>query len=406
MTKSDQIYDIAISGAGMVGATAACLFARLGLKVALLDEKSISPMAQCSDQTQYGRVSAVNIASRNLFVALDVWSSIIGKRASPYHSMRVWENDSEIEISFNAQAMGQQQLGFIIENSVIISSLIEKMKQNYNVTLFENTRLSGRDVETDKLTLFTENNQTLQCRLLLGADGAESNVREVSGISSSVFDYQQNAIVTRVVTEKSHQTTAWQNFLPTGPVALLPLQDGTGSIVWSCDNTFADSIMTMNDAQFCEALGSCFALHVGAVTSCESRLKFPLVQHHADTYIAKRTALCGDAAHTTHPLAGLGANLGFMDAASIAEVASAARDRNIDIGNHSVLRRYERWRKGENTLVLETMKGFKTLFAKEQEVFRAARRTGLSLVDGIAPLKNLFAGFAMGLSGDLPKICR
>ena len=301
---------------------------------------------------------------------------------------------------------GQQQLGFIIENSVIISSLIEKLRQNYNVRLFENTRLSERHVEADKLTLFTDNNQTLQCRLLLGADGAKSNVREISEIGSSVFDYQQNAIVTRVVTEKPHQTTAWQTFLPTGPVALLPLRDGTSSVVWSCDNIFANRIMTMSDEQFCDALGPCFARHVGAVTSCESRLKFPLVQQHARTYIAKRTALCGDAAHTTHPLAGLGANIGFMDAAAIAEVTNAARDRNIDIGNHSVLRRYERWRKGENTLVLETMKGFKTLFAKEQKVFRVARQTGFGLVDGITPLKNLFAGFAMGLSGDLPEICR
>lgn len=406
MTKPGQIYDIVISGAGMVGAAAACLFARSGLKVALLDEKAISPLNQCPDPTRYGRVSAINIASRNLFAALDVWDNIADKRVSPYRFMRVWENNSEIEISFNALAMGQQHLGFIIENSVIISSLVEKLRQNYNVRLFENTRVSERHVEGDKLTLFTDNNQTLQCRLLLGADGAQSRVREISEIDSQVFDYQQNAIVTRVVTEKPHQATAWQTFLPTGPVALLPLRDGTSSVVWSCDNTFADRVMTMSDEQFCDALGACFARHIGAVTSCESRSKFPLVQQHARTYIAKRTALCGDAAHTTHPLAGLGANIGFMDAAAIAEVTGVARDRNIDIGNHSVLRRYERWRKGENTLVLETMKGFRTLFAKEQKVFRVARQTGLGLVDGITPLKNRFAGFAMGLSGDLPEICR
>ncbi len=406
MTRSDQIHDIVISGAGMVGAAAACLFARSGLKVALLDDQAISPVSPCPDPVRYSRVSAINIASGNLFAALGVWDSITGKRVSPYRSMRVWDNNSNIEISFNALAMGQRQLGFIIENSVIISSLIEKLRQNYNVSLFENTRLSEHQVEADKLTLFTDNNQTLQCRLLLGADGAQSRVREISDIDSSVFDYQQNAIVTRIVTEKPHQATAWQVFLPTGPVALLPLPDGTSSVVWSCDNTFANSVMAMSDEQFCDALGSCFARHVGAVTSCEDRSQFPLVQQHARTYIAKRTALCGDAAHTTHPLAGLGANIGFMDAAAIAEVTGAARDRHIDIGNHSVLRRYERWRKGENTLALETMKGFKTLFAKEQKVVRMARQAGLGLVDSATPLKNRLAAFAMGLSGDLPEICR
>ncbi len=406
MTRPGPLHDVVISGAGMVGATAACLFARSGLKVALLDDQAISPARPSPNPALYGRVSAINIASSNLFAALGVWDSITGKRVSPYRCMRVWENNSDVELSFNALAMRQRQLGFIVENSAILSSLIEKLRQNYNVRLFENTRLRERQVEADKLTLFTDTNQTLQCKLLLGADGAQSRVREISGIDSQVFDYQQSAIVTRVTTEQPHQATAWQAFLPTGPVALLPLRDGASSVVWSCDNPFANHVMAMSDAQFCDTLGSCFARHVGAVTSCEKRSKFPLVQQHASAYIAKRTALCGDAAHTTHPLAGLGANLGFMDAAAIAEVTEAARDRNIDIGNHSVLRRYERWRKGENTLVLETMKGLKTLFGQEQKVFRVARQTGLGLVDRATPLKNRMAGFAMGLSGDLPEICR
>ena len=406
MTGSSHICDVVVSGAGMVGATAACLFARSGLKVALLDEKAIGPAAQCPGATQCDRVSAINIASANLFAALDVWDSITDKRASPYRRMRVWEDNSATEISFSALAMGQRQLGFIIENNVIISSLIEKLRQNYHVRLLENTRIIERYIEADKLTLSTDNNRTLQCRLWLGADGAQSSVRQMSGIDCSAFDYRQNAIVTRVVTEKSHQETAWQTFLPTGPVALLPLQDGASSVVWSCDKPLAANVMSMSDDQFCAALGSFFARHVGAVTRCESRCQFPLVQQHARAYIAKRAVLCGDAAHTTHPLAGLGANLGFMDAAAIAEVVGDATQRNIDIGNHSVLRRYERWRKGENTLVLASMRGFKTLFAQQGKGYRIVRQSGLGLIDRVTPLKNRFAGFAMGLSGDLPEICR
>ncbi len=392
-----------VAGAGMVGATAACLFAKQGLNVGLLDSHCV---ADWQTDSVYPRVSAVNVASVNIFQDLGVWQSILDKRASPYQTMRVREDGSDAGISFNAHTMGQAQLGFIIENNAIISSLMEKLRPHYNVSIMESTALLKREVHQNKLVLETDNNQSFECSLLVGADGARSTVREMCGINAALHDYDQDAIVTVVEIEKSHKKTAWQSFLPTGPVALLPLSDGRCSVVWSSDRGFAENLMRLSDDGFCGALSTCFERQIGRIQNCSERLRFPLRQHHAPHYIARYTALAGDAAHVTHPLAGLGANLGFTDAAALAEVVDQARSKGKNIASHAVLRRYERWRQGENALVLTMMKGFKNIFGRTEEPVKTARQCGLNLVDQMPPLKHQFARYAMGLSGDLPKICR
>jgi len=399
----DTSFDVVVSGAGMVGATAACLFAKQGLKVGLLDSNVV---ADWQPDVTYPRVSAVNLASVNILKWLEVWQSIVDKRISPFRAMHVWENHSDAEIHFDAPSLGQPNLGYIIENNAITSSLVEKLRQNYNVRIMDGSALSERRIHKDKLVLVTDKNESLECSLLIGADGARSKVRELCEIDADPFDYGQDAIVTSVSLEKSHQSTAWQSFLPTGPVAMLPLQDGQCSIVWSCDRDYADELMESSDETFCEALSDVFRIHLGEVLDCGNRFRFPLRQHHAAHYISKYTALVGDAAHITHPLAGLGANIGFMDVAALAEVVDVARNRNLNISNHSVLRRYERWRKGENALVLGMMKGFKTVFGQSRDPVRAARQFGFNLTNQIPPLKSIFAKYAMGLSGDLPAICQ
>ncbi len=399
----DVSFDVVIIGAGMVGATAACLFAKQGLRVGLLDSQHL---AEWENDTSYPRVSAINIASLHIFQALGVWQSICDKRISRYDAMQVWEENSNAAIAFDAQSLAQQQLGFIIENNVIISSLKEKLRQNYNVSIMENTVLSQRQIHKDKLLLLTKDGKSLECSLLVGADGIHSKVRQICDIDTTVFDYEQDAIITRVTTEKSHQKTARQSFVPSGTVAMLPLQDGRCSVVWSCDRDHANHLINLSAEAFCTALFDYFAQHLGRITQCDERLRFPLQQYHATHYIAKYTALAGDAAHITHPLAGLGANIGFMDVAALAEVVETARARGQNISNHTVLRRYERWRKGENSLVLAMMKGFKTIFEQPQQPIKVARHFGINLADQIPSLKTQLAKYAMGLSGDLPKICQ
>ena len=403
MKRQNTSFDVVISGAGMVGATAACLFAKQGLKVGLLDSNSV---ADWQPDVTYPRVSSVNIASVNLFKWLEVWQSIVDKRVSPFHAMHVWEEHSEASIHFDAPALGQPNLGFIIENNAITSSLIEKLRQNYNVRIMDSSALSERRIHKDKLILATENGESIECSLLVGADGARSRVRELCEIDANPFDYEQDAIVTSVSLEKSHQNTAWQSFLSTGPVAMLPLQDGRCTVVWSCDREYAEELMNTTDEAFCATLSSIFNQHLGRILDCNDRFRFPLRQHHAAHYISRFTALVGDAAHITHPLAGLGANIGFMDVAALSEVIDAARNKNQPIANHTVLRRYERWRKGENALVLGTMKGFKTVFGQSSDTVRYIRQFGFNLADQVPPLKSGFAKYAMGLSGDLPAVCQ
>ena len=405
-TKSDAIFDVIVIGAGMIGSTAACLFAKQGLRVGLLDGQSISDWQADLYPQGYPRVSAINIASMTLFQQLGVWQSMCDKYVSPYRTMHVWEDGSNAAISFDAQTVCQPQLGFIIENKVITSTLIEKLRHNYAVSIMENTVLLSRQINRDKVVLTTEDGKSLECALLVGADGIHSKVRQVCDIDTVTFDYAQDAIVTRVTSEKNHQQTARQSFVRSGTVAMLPLQDGRCSIVWSCNRDDADRMMTLSDDAFCAALSDYFESHLGRITQCDKRLRFPLHQYHATRYIAQYTVLVGDAAHITHPLAGLGANIGLMDAAALAQVVETARNKGQNIANHTVLRRYERWRKGENAFVLGIMKTFKTVFEQPQQPIKTARQFGINATDRITPLKSQLTKYAMGLSGDLPDICK
>ena len=400
--KLDATFDVVIIGAGMIGATAACLFAKQGLRVGLLDRHSV---ADWRADLIYPRVSAVNIASMNIFRQLGVWQAMLDKRVSRYRKMQVWEDGNDAAITFDAQTLGQPQLGFIIENNVIISTLVEKLRQNYTVSIMENTVLAHRQVHQDKLVLITEDGRSLECGLLVGADGMHSKVRELCAIDTTVFDYQQDAIITRVTISENHHKTAWQSFVPSGTVAMLPLQDGRCSIVWSCARAYANHLMDLSEDAFCRLLSGYFEQHLGRILNCDERMRFPLQQHHATHYISKYTALAGDAAHITHPLAGLGANIGFIDVAVLSQVVDVARSKGQNISNHSVLRRYERWRKGDNALVLGMMKGFKTVFEQPQQPIKTARHLGLNLTNQMPSLKTQMAKYAMGLSGDLPEIC-
>ncbi len=387
----------------MIGITAACLFARQGLRTALIDQNAL---AQWNPKTVSARVSALNIASINLFKSLDVWESISNKRISCYTDMVVWEDGSNASISFDAASLSRPYLGCIIENCAIVDSIAEKLNHNYHFQKFEDTALLNIEHTDTGPILQLDNGSTLNCKLLIGADGARSRVRELSNIDTEFFDYGQDAIVTTVTLAQSHRATAWQAFLPTGPVALLPLENGHCSLIWSCDRKHAETLLNLNEKEFCTTLSAIFESQPGCITACQPPAHFPLRQHHAEHYISTNTALIGDAAHITHPLAGLGANIGFMDAASLSQVVESAADRHLNISRRSVLRRYERWRKGENSLVLNTMKGFKELFGSSSPTSKTARQTGIRIVNHMPPLKNPVARYAMGIAGDLPENCK
>ena len=290
-----------------------------------------------------------------------------------------------------------EEFGHIIENRVIQDALLERLRGLDQVQWVCPGRLQGVDVDAECVTVTLEDGQRLFAGLLVGADGRNSAVRDHAGIHAQVSDYGQQALVAVVATERPHAETAWQRFLPTGPLAFLPLFDGRCSIVWSATSAEAQRLLQLEDAAFCAALGEAFGFRLGKVLDCGERVLFPLLRQSAQHYVRPRIALVGDAAHVIHPLAGQGVNLGLKDARELADTLLAASAQGRDVGAFGVLRRYERARKGDNLLMMRLMDAFKQLFGTPAAPLRWARNAGLNLVDAVPALKNQIMRSAMGL---------
>ena len=401
-------YDILIVGGGMVGSTLACALAETGLQIAVI-EKYIPGEIQPNDQYDL-RVSAISHSSQNVFRHLGVWDGIEKRRCSAYEKMHVWDTQAsglgEGEVVFDAADNGVKELGHIIENRVIQLALLERINQHHNIDLISGQSVSQIQYVPEASQIILEDGTEISCRLLVGADGANSAVRQSVDIELDIAEYDQKGIVAVVTPEKHHQLTAWQRFLPTGPLAFLPLSNGQCSIVWSADSVEADRIMQLDDETFCTELSHAFDTKLGLVNSASERAAFPLIRRHANSYVKEGLALVGDAAHTIHPLAGQGVNLGLMDAASLAEVISQAKTYRRDFGSLHTLRKYERWRRGENQLMMFSMSGFKNLFGNDNRLLSKIRNFGLSLVQKTNVVKSTLMNRAMGFEGDLPKMAR
>lgn len=393
-------HDVVIAGGGVVGAAIACALADTGLQVALVDKRPVIPLT-ASDPYDL-RVSAITLASRNLFRNLGAWEEMQAVRVHPIEGMRIWEQSESI--AFDAADIGEACLGYIIENRLMQGVLLERARQLGAQYLYP-TEVVELTFEDEQVTLALADGRQLAAQLVVGADGAQSRVRQEAGISSAVHDYGQKAIVATVATERPNGATALQRFLGTGPLAFLPLDAHHSSIVWSVETARADELLALDDAAFIDALHAAFGQPLGRITDVSARAGFPLRAAHADHYVRPRLGVIGDAAHRIHPLAGQGMNLGLADAAVLAEVITDARAARQDIGALRVLRRYERWRKGDNLLMLAAMNGFDRLF-RAKGVIEPLRRWGLSTADRIAPAKNLVMRHASGLTGDLPRLAR
>lgn len=393
--------DVAIVGAGMVGATLAQLLSRANFRVALLERcgliRELEPVAE------QVRVSAINPGSERILNAAGAWDTIEKHGLSRYLKMVVWDARSSGSIVFDSADLGVTHLGTIVENGLVVFALHEELR-NSPVRILADSELTGAERDPAGITLTLRGNETVRASVLIGADGSESWVRKELGIERRSRNFNQLGIVARVRTELDHQQTAWQRFLATGPLAFLPLYDGDCSIVWSCEQNYAHELMALDDADFAEKLASAFDYRLGEIATVGPRKAFALASSLAHRYIGDRTALLGDAAHVVHPLAGQGVNLGLVDAAAMAEVLAGARAENKDIGGKLTLRRYERWRKGDNMAMYHAFNGIEKLFGSDLELVSRARALGLAMTDAISPLKSAFAGRAMGLCGDLPKI--
>ncbi|MDT8453293.1 MAG: UbiH/UbiF/VisC/COQ6 family ubiquinone biosynthesis hydroxylase [Gammaproteobacteria bacterium] len=388
-------YDVLVVGGGMVGLTLAGLLRDCGLQIAVLERAEPEAV---SDEIDL-RVSAINRASLEIFKSIGAWPAMAA-RAGAFRDMHVWDAGGAGMIHFDSAEVGLDALGYIIENRVIQQALLHEVKQAENIEWLCPASISKIELSADPAAnwqrVILEDGRVLECRLLVGADGARSQVRAVANIEFERVTYRQQAIVATVDTEQPHAETAWQRFTPDGPLAFLPLFNGQSSIVWSLEESKVAAMLSLDDDAFCRQLEQAFEYQLGAVTGVSSRQAFPLGHGHVNQYVQPGLALVGDAAHNIHPLAGQGANLGFLDAASLAEVIKQAHAAHRQWYALHTLRKYERARKGENRLMESAMTAFKLLFSNDSEVLATVRNAGLTLVDQAPLIKQLFMRHALG----------
>lgn len=402
MSKESAINaDVVIVGAGMVGLTLANLLSKQGKSLAIIDRNN--PQEFDTTQPYDARVTAVSPGSQAIFEHVNAWSSMQAKRITPFNRMVVWDAVEDAKINFSASDIQHENLGHIVENLVIQTSLHEALQPQTNINWFVPVVIGNVLTREDHIEVVLDNDQVLTAKLLVGADGRRSSVRKFANINYSEKSYQQQGIVARVQTEHPHEDTAWQRFLSTGPLALLPLNNGECSIVWSVNDEEANELMELGEHEFAQALTKASGLHLGNISLCSKRATFPLVSGQAESMVQPRIALVGDAAHALHPLAGQGANLGFTDAAILAEVL-AQTER--DIGSVKVLRKYERARVGETQVMQRAMDAFVAAFSSTSTPVITARNYALNAANRIQPIKKYFMKQAMGLSKNRPGFAR
>ncbi|QTF56770.1 2-octaprenyl-3-methyl-6-methoxy-1,4-benzoquinol hydroxylase [Stutzerimonas frequens] len=402
--------DLIIVGAGMVGSTLALALEGSGLNIVVLDA---SPL-EVADFDPLGgfepRVSALSAASQRILQRVGAWPGIAARRASPYTDMHVWDGSGTGQIHFSAETVHAEVLGHIVENRVVQDALLETMQRGGRLQLIGDARVEQLTQTAEGWRLTLGDGRELHTPLMIAADGANSAIRRLAGCETREWDYLHQAIVTSVRCSEAHQRTAWQRFTDDGPLAFLPLErDGDRhwcSIVWSVTEAEAKQLMALDDAAFRTALGRAFEERLGEVLEVDPRLCIPLRQRHAKRYVQPGLALIGDAAHTIHPLAGQGVNLGLLDAAVLAEVLKAAVARGERVADVRVLSRFERRRMPHNLAMMAAMEGFERLFQADLLPLRWLRNTGLKAVEALPEAKALFVRQALGLSGDLPELAK
>lgn len=399
-----QAYDVVIIGGGMVGLTVAAALHDSGLRLAVLESQQ--PPTTLSAQPDV-RVSAINLASQNILQRLGVWPAIKARRSTPYTRMEVWEQDSFGRIAFAANEINAPHLGHIIENAVIQQALWEHVSRLDGVTLLAPAQLKQAAFGENEAFLTLDDGQMLTTRLLVGADGAHSWLRQQADIPLTFWDYGHSALVANIRVAEGHDHCARQVFRPQGPLAFLPLSEpDLCSIVWSLPPQEAAQLQALPVEQFNAHLSAAFDMRLGLCELVSERQVIPLTARYARSFAAHRVALVGDAAHTIHPLAGLGVNLGLQDAAALAQEIVRLHQHGRDIGLHAHLRRYERWRKSEAALMLAAMQGFRDLFAGANPAKKLLRDVGLVLAGQLPGVKPQLIRHACGLSGELPELAR
>jgi len=400
--------DVIIVGAGMVGAATACMLGRSGFAVQLVE--SHEPASFDASAPVGLRVSALSPGSQNVLTAAGVWQRIARQRHCPYRRMRIEDGDERVVLDFNAAEFGLERLGSIVENDLVQAVLWQQMQDLASVELVCPAALQELRFEPDSAHVLLQNGATLTAPLLVGADGAASSVRKAMGVDQQFWTYDQRGIVCVVKSAVPNTGLAWQRFMPGGPLAFLPLDDGSSSIVWSRPDAEARELLALDDAAFISRLQAALASSdaadglFGPLRSIGPRASFPLSMALSERYAAQSSVLVGDAAHVVHPLAGQGVNLGLQDAAALVESLLESRRKGRHLNDERSLQAYSRYRRSETELMARGIHGIRGLFSLQP--LAALRRLGIGLVARSWHGKEVLMRRAAGLHANAPALAR
>ena len=398
--------DILIVGGGLNGPALALALASGGVSVTVIDSRPAPARAALGFD---GRAYALAIASKRLLTVLGVWP-LVADRSQPILQIktsdgRAGSGPSPFFLTFDAAEIEEGPMGFMIEDRHLYAAFLAAMAENPHITVISGETVVAQTTTATEAEVTLASGKTLRARLLIGCDGRSSGTAARAGITRTGWSYGQTALVTAIAHEKPHRGIAHQFFMPSGPLAILPLPGGYhSSIVWSQTDATASAIAALPDDQYLAALRPRFGDFLGAISLAGARFSYPLNLTLANSFIAERLALVGDAAHGVHPIAGQGLNLGLRDVAALAQVLVIAARRGEDLGAADVLARYQRWRRFDSTSLALGMDAVNHLFSNDNPILRVGRDLGLAAVNALPALRRGLIRQAAGLTGDLPRL--
>jgi len=394
--------ELGVVGGGLNGLTLAIACASAGLSVAVIDREDPATMLGAAFD---GRTSAIAYGSMRVLDGIGVWP-LVAARAQPINEIRVADNSSPLFLHYDHRELGDQKLGWIVENRDLRRALHDRAGALANLRLIAPMRVAGAERAAAAATLSLANGDTVRAELIAAADGKNSPLRAAAGIRTVSWTYPQIGIVVTVRHERPHHGIAVEHFLPAGPFAILPMTENRSSIVWTERADSAPALLALDDAAFHAELASRFGDFLGAVAVEGPRWSYPLVFLHANAYAAHRLVLVGEAAHVIHPIAGQGLNLGIRDTAALAECLIDGRRLGLDLADAAILRRYENWRRVDTLMLAGVTDALNRLFSNSVPPVKLARDLGLAAVGRVPPLKHFFMRHAMGMVGELPRLVR
>jgi 2-octaprenyl-6-methoxyphenol hydroxylase len=386
----------------MIGASLAVALAPLGLRVVLVET---APLGSESQPSFDERTTALSNGSRRIYESIGIWSSVANE-ATPIRRIHVSDRGRFGFARIDAAEQGVAALGYVLANRALGAALWGRLSADENLTVLCPATATGLAASRDELEVEVEQGgaaRKIACRLLVAADGAHSSIRRALGIEATTWDYDQVAVITNVLAQKFHDHVAYERFTPTGPVALLPMNEGRCTVVWTLAPDRAQKVMTESDADFLRELQEAFGMRLGRFTRVGRRHSYPLALTRAEEQVAERVVIIGNAAQGLHPIAGQGFNLGLRDVATLAELIAEHRE---DLGSPEMLERYREWRRSDRSTVVAFTDGLVRLFGNPLAGVKMARDLGLLAFDLLPPAKDALSRLSMGVSGRLPKLAR